>query len=256
MTTPQSQGAAMPAVPPRRVPKVWRRLALVVAALRYVIPLVAVGSIPWLITRNITLLVLLRPTKEFLLVGGGQSRFLGEPDPLLLLLAFLPLGLFAIPAFFVVGRAYGTRLRAGEGPRWLTRAIPPDHVELGQRVLAKHGPAIAILGRFAAMPPTVLAAAAGMSDVSWRAYLAADAVGAALSAGATIAVGYALGRAYQEGSLLLTGIGLALFLVMIGVLTRWIRREARSPAAPPSVAARVNEPTPRGTSETTAPASD
>ncbi len=211
-------------VPP--VPALWRRLCLGIVALRFAIPLAAIPLIPWLLTRDIVLLVLLRPQKEFLLVGGGQSRFLGEPDPVLLFLAFLPLGLLTVPAFFVVGRAYGARLRDGTAPRWLRGAISPRHVEIGQRVLARRGPLIALIGRFAALPPTVLAAAAGVSDVSWRRYLAADAAGAVLSAAATIVFGFALGRAYQDGGLWLTIVGVALFGVVILLLTRWLRREA------------------------------
>jgi membrane-associated protein len=212
----------------------WRALALTIVALRFAIPLAAIPTIPWLLRRDISLLVLLRPQKEFLLVGGGQARYLGEPELLSIFLAFLPLGLLAVPAFFVVGRAYGTRLRDGEGPPWLQRAIHPRHLEIGQRVLARRGPIIAVLGRFAALPPTVLAAAAGVSDVSWRRYLAADAVGAVLATSATLAVGYQLGRAYQDGGLWLTVVGVTLFGVVIVLLTAWLRREA---AATPSEAA-------------------
>lgn len=204
----------------------WRVLALTVVVLRFAIPLAAIPTIPWLLRGNISLLILLRPQKEFLLVGGGQARYLGEPELLTVFLAFLPLGLLAVPAFFIVGRAYGVRLREGDGPRWLQRAIDPRHLEIGQRVLARRGPVIAILGRFAALPPTVLAAAAGVSDVSWRAYLAADAVGAVLATSATLAVGYQLGRAYQDGGFWLTVVGVTLFGVAIVLLTAWLRREA------------------------------
>jgi membrane-associated protein len=204
----------------------WRVLALTVVALRFAIPLAAIPTIPWLLRGNISLLILLRPQKEFVLVGGGQARYLGEPELLMVFLAFVPLGLLAVPAFFVVGRAYGARLREGEGPRWLQRAIDPRHLEIGQRVLARRGPVIAVLGRFAALPPTVLAAAAGVSDVSWRRYLAADAVGAVLATSATLAVGYQLGRAYEDGGLWLTITGVVLFGVVIVLLTAWLRREA------------------------------
>lgn len=232
---PDQDGARPPAVggaAVRGVPTFSRRFALLVVAVRFAVPLAAIPFFPWLMINNISLLILLRPQKEFLLVGGGQNRFLGEPDLAMLFLAFLPLGLLAVPAFFVVGRAYGSRLRDGTAPDWLTRAIRPHHVELGQRVLARKGPAIAILGRFAALPPTMLAAAAGVSDVSWRAYLAADAVGAVLATAVTIAVGHSLGRAYQDGGVWLTAAGVVLFGVMILLLTQWIRREANRPDAP------------------------
>ena len=216
----------------------WRRLALTGVIVRFAIPLAAVPLIPFLIRDNITLLVLLRPQKEFVLVGGGQTRYLGEPGILPLLLAYLPLGILAVTAFFVVGRAYRTALREQAGPAWLHRAIPPRQFELAQRVLAKRGPIIAVIGRIAAMPPTVLAAAAGTSDVSARRYLLADAVGGLIGFGIAAGVGLALGRAYEEGGVWLTVAGVALFVVMIGLITWWIRREAErddaSHTAPPT----------------------
>jgi membrane protein DedA with SNARE-associated domain len=208
------------------VPDRWRRVALAVVVARFAIPLSAIAAIPFLLVENIALLVLLRPQKEFLLVGGGQSRFLGEPELALLFLAFLPLGLLAVPAFFVVGRAYRGALEDGSGPAWLHRAIPPKQLHVAQQVLARRGPTIALLGRIAALPPTVLAAAAGLSDVDWRRYLAADAVGAAIATTATLAAGYALGRAYEDGGPWITGIGVALFFVLVLLLTHWLRREA------------------------------
>ena len=204
----------------------WRRLALAVVIARFAIPLAAVPLIPFLIRDNITLLVLLRPQKEFVLVGGGQTRYLGEPGILALLFAYLPLGVLAVTAFFVVGRAYRTALRDEAGPAWLHRAIPPRQLELAQRVLARRGPIIAVIGRIAAMPPTVLAAAAGTSDVSPRRYLLADAVGAVIGFAMAAGTGLALGRAYEEGGVWLTVAGVALFVAMIGLITLWIRREA------------------------------
>jgi membrane protein DedA with SNARE-associated domain len=204
----------------------WRRFSLAVVVARFAIPLAAIAAIPFLLVNNISLLVLLRPQKEFLLVGGGQSRFLGDPDLWLLFLAFLPLGLLVVPAFFVVGRAYRGALEEGNGPGWLHRAIPPRQLELAQQVLAHRGPSIALLGRIAALPPTILAAAAGLSDVDWRRYLAADAAGAVIAVSATLAAGFALGRAYEDGGPWITGIGVGLFFVLILLLTHWIRREA------------------------------
>lgn len=209
----------------------WRRLALAGVIVRFGIPLAAVPLIPFLIRDNITLLVFLRPQKEFVLVGGGQTRYLGEPGILPLLLAYLPLGVLAVTAFFVVGRAYRTALREQEGPAWLHRAIPPRQLELAQRVLARRGPIIAVIGRMAAMPPTVLAAAAGTSDVSPRRYLVADAVGALIGFAMAAGTGLALGRAYEEGGVWLTVAGVALFVAMIALITLWIRREAERDAA-------------------------
>jgi membrane protein DedA with SNARE-associated domain len=132
--------------------------------------------------------------------------------------------------FFIAGRAYQDLLRDGSGPTWLRRAIPPAKLDLAQRMLVRRGPTIAILGRLAAMPPTLMAAAAGVSDISPRRYLAADLVGAVTSFGAVVAAGYALGEAYERGGPWLTVVGVGLFVTLILLMTRWIRREAeRSP---------------------------
>jgi membrane protein DedA with SNARE-associated domain len=205
----------------------FRRAAVTLAALRYVVPLLAIPLIPVLIVDRLPLLVLLRPQKEFLLLGGGQNRVLGDPAVLLLFAAYVPLMILGVWAFFLVGRVYRAPLRDGEGPAWLRRAIPPRQLEIAQAVLAHRGPSIAVLGRLAALPPTMLAAAAGISDVDARRYLAADLVGAIGAFATTVAAGYALGRAYEDGGVWLTAIGVALFVALIVLLTRWLRTEAR-----------------------------
>jgi membrane protein DedA with SNARE-associated domain len=209
-----------------------RRVALTVVVGRYAMMLGVVPAIPFLIAQErIALLVLLRPTKEWLLLGGAFLRVQGQPSVWLLFLAFLPLMVLVVWFFFIAGRAYQHVLRDGTGPRWLRRAIPPDKLELAQRMLIRRGPLIAVLGRLAAMPPTLLAAAAGISDISARRYLVADLLGALASFGVVVGAGYALGRAYDEGGPWLTAAGVALFVALLVLMTRWIRREAeRSPA--------------------------
>jgi membrane protein DedA with SNARE-associated domain len=209
-----------------------RRVAITVVVGRYAMMLGVVPAIPFLIAQErIALLVLLRPTKEWLLLGGAFLRVQGEPSVWLLFLAFLPLMVLVVWFFFIAGRAYQQVLRDGTGPRWLRRAIPPDKLELAQRMLIRRGPLIAVLGRLAAMPPTLLAAAAGVSDISARRYLVADLAGALASFAVVVGAGYALGRAYDEGGPWLTAAGVVLFVALLVLMTRWIRREAeRSPA--------------------------
>jgi membrane protein DedA with SNARE-associated domain len=204
-----------------------RRVAVTLAALRYVVPLLAIPLIPVLIIDRLPLLVLLRPQKEFLLLGGGQNRVLGDPAILLLFAAYVPLMIVGVWAFFIVGRVYRGALRDGQGPAWLHRAIPPRQLEIAQAVLARRGPSIAVFGRLAALPPTMLAAAAGTSDVDARRYLAADLAGGIAAFATTVAAGYALGRAYEDGGVWLTAAGVGLFVALIVLLTRWLRAEAR-----------------------------
>jgi len=199
----------------------WPALALV--ALRFVMPLIAVPLIPVLVRDQIALLVLLRPQKEFLLLAGAQARVTGTPSIGLLVLAFIPSMVIAVWAFFITGRAYG-HLLGDDGPRWLNRAIPPARLAQAHLVLERRGPWIAVLGRLAAFPPTFLAAAAGSSDVPARQYLAADLLGACLSFGAAVGAGWMLGRAYSEGGPWLTGIGVAILVMLIILLTRWIKQ--------------------------------
>lgn len=209
-----------------------RRLALGVVVGRYVIVLGVIPAIPWLLLQErYAVVVLLRPTKEWLLLGGAVFRLEGAPSPWLLLAAFAPLMLIVVWFFFLAGRAYQDLLRAGTGPTWLRRALPPDKLELAQRMLIRRGPLVAVLGRLAAMPPTLLAAAAGVSDIAPRRYLAADAAGAVLAFTAVVGAGYGLGEAWRRGGPWITAIGLGLFVAMVVLMTRWIRREAaRSPA--------------------------
>lgn len=202
------------------------RLAVVVAVLRYAIPLAAVPLIPFLITRNITLLVLLRPQKEFLLLGGGQARYLGEPELWMLFAAYLPLSVLPIGAFYIVGKRYRHVIGTDAAPRWLSRVLPPKQLALGVRIMARKGPLIAIIGRLAALPPTVLAAAAGLAGTPARRFLVADAIGALAAFAIVVTVGWGLGRAYADGAAWLTAAGVALFVGMLAVITWWLKTEA------------------------------
>ncbi|MEX2532722.1 MAG: hypothetical protein WD360_02015 [Nitriliruptoraceae bacterium] len=202
------------------------RIAVVIAVLRYVIPLAAVPLIPFLLIHNITLLVLLRPQKEFLLFGAGQSRYLGEPELIMLFAAYLPLSVLPIAAFYVVGRRYRHVIGTDGAPRWLTRILPPKQLDLGVRIMARRGPLIAILGRLAALPPTMLAAAAGLAGTPMRRFLVADLIGALAAFAIIVAVGWGLGNAYADGAVWLTAAGVALFIGMLTVLTYWLRAEA------------------------------
>ena len=209
--------------PQRAFPKWVRWPALALVALRFVMPLIAVPLIPVLVRDQIALLVLLRPQKEFLLLAGAQARLTGTPSIGLLVLAFIPSMVIAVWAFFITGRAYG-HLLGDDGPRWLNRAIPPARLAQAHLVLERRGPWIAVLGRLAAFPPTFLAAAAGSSDVPARHYLAADLFGAILSFGVAVGAGWMLGRTYSEGGPWLTGIGVGVFVILIVLLTRWIKQ--------------------------------
>lgn len=216
-----------PGDPVRVVPGPFLRTCIVAAVLRLVVPIAVVPFAPALLPERVALLLLLRPGREIVLLGGGLSRTTDDPALLLLLLlAYLPLMTVGIWVFFVIGRAYGPELRRGEGPVWLQRAIPHDRLVVASRVLTKRGPSIAVLGRIAGLPASVIGAAAGASDVHTVRYLAADLAGTVATFVLTVSVGYALGDAYERGGPWLTGIGLALLVVLATVMTQWLQREA------------------------------
>ena len=207
----------------------WRRTLLALSALRYLVPIAALPLVPVLTPDDVGLLTLLRPGKEILLLAGGLTRTQGTPGILVAFLAYLPLMVGGVWAFFGLGRAYADDLRAGTGPAWLARAIPPDRLEDAQRVLARRGPTVAVIGRVATLPPTIVAAAAGVSDVSTRRFLLADLVGAIASFGLVFGIGLALGSAYERGGPWLTGAGLALVVVAAVLVNRWLQAEAARP---------------------------
>lgn len=208
-------------------PPLVRRVAVGVAVARYVVPLAVIPAIPFLIARGeLALLVLLRPQKEFLLLSAAQLARTGAPSIPLLLAAYVPFMVVAVWAFFVVGRIFRPALDAGEAPRWLTRILPVEQLDLGRKVLARRGPLIAVMGRLAALPPTIMAAAAGASDVDGRRYLAADLVGAFASFGLMVGAGLVLGEAYEDYGIWITVAGVVVLVALIALITRWVRNEA------------------------------
>ncbi len=204
-----------------------RRTVVAIAVLRYAIPIAAIPAIPFLIAADrLGLLVLLRPQKEFLLLAGAALARTGVPTAATLFAAYAPMMIGAVWAFFALGRMFRPALDAGEAPRWLTRILPPEQLGVARRVLARRGPAIAVLGRLAALPPTIMAAAAGASDVDGRRYLAADLIGALGSFALMVGLGVALGDAYDRYGVWITVAGLIVLAGLVVLLTRWVQREA------------------------------
>ncbi len=218
----------------------FRRFVVGVGIARLVVPITTfftivaplVASIGGGTTSNIYWLLLIRPSKDIQLWGGGLYRTTGEVNLLLLFLAWAPLMIIMNWAFFFIGRAYGPAIARGEGPRWIQRSVTPKNFALARTLLARKGPTIAILGRIAALPPTVLAAAAGTSDVNvWR-YQLADTFGAVISFAVTVGIGALLGNAYERGGVWLAVAGVVLFFASVTWMTRWLQREAEVEPAP------------------------
>lgn len=194
-----------------------------------VAPLVA--SIANGTTANIYWLTLVRPSKDSVLWGGALWRTRdGEVDLLVLFAAYAVLMIVLNWPFLHLGRAYGPALARGEGPQWLQRSVSEEKLAMARTLLARKGPTIAIVGRIAALPPTVMAAAAGTSDVSaWR-YQIADTIGGVVGFAVTVGLGAALGQTFEQAGLWITIGGIVLIFGAIMWATHWLEREAERDA--------------------------
>lgn len=212
----------------------FRRFVLGVGIARLGIPIVAfftvvaplVARISGGATDEIYWLLLVRPSKDVLLWAGGLWRTTGEVDLWLLFAAYAPLMIVMNWAFFFIGRAWGPALARGEGPRWLQRSITPEGFARARALLAEHGAFIAIIGRVAVLPPTVLSVAAGTSDINvWR-YQLADTIGGVAGFVTAVGVGIGLGQTYERGGPWLLAVGLALVAGLVWWASRWFDRTA------------------------------
>lgn len=169
------------------------------------------------------MLVLLRPTKETLLYAGYAIEN-GDASLGVIVVAALPILVTGVWLFFALGYGFGPELAKRELPGIAGRVLPRQRVVALQRAVKRRGATVVFLGRLAAMPSTMVAAAAGTARFDIRRFLLVDAAGALLSLGLMLGLGYALDDAYEDAGIWLTGLGVAALAgvaIVIGrVLTR------------------------------------
>ena len=201
-----------------------------IAAVRAVLGVIAIPLAPTLYHDHFIWLVLLRPTKDVLLLAGFLLRD-GSIGLAPLLMASVPLILGGVWLFYALGRAYADELSgtsSGAVPDIVRRVLKPKRVRAMGDVLA-HNRRIAILGgRLSLFPSSALAAAAGMGDMPPSDFLPLDALGAGLSLVEVLVVGYLLGSAWERGSRPLTVVGVLMFVAVLAVIGRWIKNESSS----------------------------
>lgn len=218
----------------------FRRVVLTLCVARYLVPIAALAMLPGLLREDVAdrflyLLFAIRPGREVMLFVGFLFRSDGRPDLVLLFLAGVPFFVMATWVFFLLGRVYAEAIRTGEGPEWLGRLAPPDKVEVAQRALARRGPLVAFLVRVGGLPPTLLGAAAGVSDTRARPYLIADALGAVVVYALTVGIGFALGEAYARSGPWFTGLAIVVVLGLSTWFNTWMQRELeREDETPPT----------------------
>ena len=182
--------------------------------MRGVLAVIAIPLAPILYRDHFVALVFLRPTKEVLLAAGFLTRE-GEVGALPVLAAAVPLALFGVWLFYALGRAYRDEIIKADLPGIAGRVLSPKRINELRNGLCERGWWVVVVGRLAVFPSSLMAAAAGTSDMPARRFLIADGIGATLSVAAAFGAGFLLGEAYEEAGPWLTGIGVAALVAVV-----------------------------------------
>lgn len=194
------------------------------AVARIVVGLAALPLAPFLYREHFMVLVLMRPTKEVLLAGGFLAK-LGRVDLPPLLVAALPLTILGVWQFYFLGRQYADEIASGKLPGPARRLLPPERIKKMRRLLRRKGLRLVFLGRLAAFPSTVVAAAAGSGNMRSRDFLPLDGIAAVLSIVEVVGAGYLLGETYDEAGPWITGASVAALVAAAIIIARYLRRE-------------------------------
>lgn len=136
---------------------------------------------------------------------------------------------------YAIGRRFGNRLLAAAP---LQRLVKAHHVNRAKQYLAEKGGRAVFLGRFTAALRVLVPGLAGMSDLRYRRFLAANMAGGALWGAGFALLGYVAGDGWRrvektarDASLLLLGI-IVVAVVAFGA-ARWIARNPERVRAVP-----------------------
>jgi membrane protein DedA with SNARE-associated domain len=185
--------------------------------------IIAIPLAPVLYEDHFVLLVLLRPTKEVLLAGGFLLRE-GKVNPVALVIATVPLMILGVWQFFALGRGYAKEIRDCDVPGLGGKVLPAKRIQALRKLLTKKGDRLVLVGRLAAFPSALVAAAAGSSTMSTREFLVSDGIGGLLSIVEVVGAGMLLGSAYKEAGPWLTGVGVLALVGMLWLAGRYLKR--------------------------------
>lgn len=202
-----------------RAPLLWS------AAGRGALGIAAIPLAPFLYREHFIVLVLLRPTKEVLLAAGFLVRR-GDISLGPVLAAAIPLTVFGVWHFYFLGKAYCDEIKDADLPGIAGRLLPPSRINKLAEAVEDKGVPLVLIGRLAAFPSTLVAAAAGTSDMPTRRFLVADGIGALLSVAEVVGLGYAFGEAYEHAGPWITGFGIVATLLMITLLGRALMKKS------------------------------
>lgn len=194
-----------------------------IAAARAVLAVIAIPLAPFLYEEHFVLLVLLRPTKDVLLAGGFFLRS-GDVSLPPMIAAAIPLMVFGVWLFFFLGRGFRDEIENCDLPGIGGRLLPSERINRLHAGLEKAGGRLIFLGRLAAFPSTLVAAAAGSSDLPTKKFLRADGLGAAAALVEVVGAGFVLGEAYESAGPWLTVAGVAILAAAVVLLGRSLKK--------------------------------
>ena len=192
------------------------------AAVRAVLALAAIPLAPFLYREHVAVLILLRPTKETLLYAGYAAEN-GDVSLPVAIVAALPILLVGVWQFFFLGREFGPELAKHDLPGIAGRLLPRQRIDRMRAALKQKGDKVVFLGRLAAMPSSLVAAAAGAAKFSLRRFLIIDTAGALVSLALMLSLGWFLDEAYEDAGPWLTTLGLAAIVAVAVVIGRGSR---------------------------------
>lgn len=214
-----------------------RKALLAAAAVRGVLEIAAIPLAPFLYRKHVALLVLLRPTKEVLLYAGFALHRHDIPLPVLVVAA-VPLLTLGVWQFYWLGAAFSADLAKHDLPGLAGRVLPRRRIRRFEGALEREGNKVLVLGRLAAMPSSIISAAAGASKMKWPRFAAFDGIGAVASFVLMVGLGWFLEDAYDAAGPWLTGLGLAAMAAVAIVIGRALSREKARPRAKRAAASR------------------
>lgn len=215
-----------------------RTLLLYVAGVRAVLAVAALFAAKFLYEDHFLWLVLMRPTKEVFLFGAFLAKRGQQPSLILqVILVGIPVAVGGVWLFYYLGRHYSQEIKAGELPGLAGRLLRAQKVRSLREILNGKGSKLVFLSRLAVFPSTAMAAAAGSSNMRSGKFLPADALGALVSIGEVMAIGYVLGDLFDPDdpviSWTITSLAMAATFGLLYLLGRYIQRQAGRPAPSP-----------------------
>ena len=203
---------------------VTRKILLGIAALRAAVGVAAIPLAPFLYEENFLVLVLLRPTKEVFLAGGFLARQ-GDVNLPMLVLAAIPLSIFGVWHFYLLGRAYAKEIHSDKMPGFASRILTPERIKRFESSLDKKGPKLIFLGRLAVLSSATVAAAAGAAKLEPKKFFPWDLAGGVLSIAYTVAAGWFLGEAYEKAGPWITVAGVVALVGFAFILGRSLQKD-------------------------------